>query len=145
MGALWSGGSELAALTDSDFDLGRQLGLDSVAFGYLQTAFGVLQLLGGPVFGRYGGGGAGKFGGPQPTMTRGASQRPQAGSYQLSIPKPGPTQGTAAPAAWRGPRSTDLQSPTGWGAPLHPSTSTDPGGSQREDCSGKTGGCKCPA
>lgn len=31
----------------------RQLGLDSVAFGYLQTAFGVLQLLGGPVFGRY--------------------------------------------------------------------------------------------
>ncbi|XP_022363036.1 solute carrier family 22 member 18 isoform X2 [Enhydra lutris kenyoni] len=32
--------------------LTRQLGLDSVAFGYLQTAFGVLQLLGGPVFGR---------------------------------------------------------------------------------------------
>ncbi|XP_004759703.1 solute carrier family 22 member 18 isoform X2 [Mustela putorius furo] len=33
--------------------LTRQLGLDSVAFGYLQTAFGVLQLLGGPVFGRF--------------------------------------------------------------------------------------------
>ncbi|XP_032270749.1 solute carrier family 22 member 18 isoform X2 [Phoca vitulina] len=32
--------------------LTRRLGLDSVAFGYLQTAFGVLQLLGGPVFGR---------------------------------------------------------------------------------------------
>lgn len=32
--------------------LSRSLGLDSVAFGYLQTTFGVLQLLGGPVFGR---------------------------------------------------------------------------------------------
>ncbi|XP_077718970.1 solute carrier family 67 member A1 isoform X3 [Canis aureus] len=32
--------------------LTRQLGLDSVAFGYLQTTFGVLQLLGGPLFGR---------------------------------------------------------------------------------------------
>lgn len=29
------------------------MGLDSVTFGYLQTTFGVLQLLGGPVFGRY--------------------------------------------------------------------------------------------
>ncbi|XP_021489485.1 solute carrier family 22 member 18 isoform X2 [Meriones unguiculatus] len=33
--------------------LSRTLGLDSVAFGYLQTVFGVLQLLGGPVFGRF--------------------------------------------------------------------------------------------
>uniref|UniRef100_A0A8C9QQP1 Solute carrier family 22 member 18 n=1 Tax=Spermophilus dauricus TaxID=99837 RepID=A0A8C9QQP1_SPEDA len=33
--------------------LSRSLGLDSVAFGYLQTTFGVLQLLGGPLFGRY--------------------------------------------------------------------------------------------
>ncbi|XP_037012224.2 solute carrier family 22 member 18 isoform X1 [Artibeus jamaicensis] len=33
--------------------LSRKLGLDSVAFGYLQTTFGVLQLLGGPVFGRF--------------------------------------------------------------------------------------------
>nr|CAC16401.2 tumor suppressing subtransferable candidate 5 [Mus musculus domesticus] len=33
--------------------LSRTLGLDSVSFGYLQTTFGVLQLLGGPVFGRY--------------------------------------------------------------------------------------------
>ncbi|CAH6793411.1 solute carrier family 22 member 18 [Phodopus roborovskii] len=33
--------------------LSRTLGLDSVAFGYLQTTFGVLQLLGGPVFGRF--------------------------------------------------------------------------------------------
>ncbi|XP_023580165.1 solute carrier family 22 member 18 isoform X2 [Trichechus manatus latirostris] len=32
--------------------LARRLGLDSIAFGYLQTIFGVLQLLGGPVFGR---------------------------------------------------------------------------------------------
>uniref|UniRef100_A0A8C9QFG6 Solute carrier family 22 member 18 n=1 Tax=Spermophilus dauricus TaxID=99837 RepID=A0A8C9QFG6_SPEDA len=32
--------------------LSRSLGLDSVAFGYLQTTFGVLQLLGGPLFGR---------------------------------------------------------------------------------------------
>ncbi|XP_036137027.1 solute carrier family 22 member 18 isoform X2 [Molossus molossus] len=32
--------------------LSRRLGLDSAAFGYLQTTFGVLQLLGGPVFGR---------------------------------------------------------------------------------------------
>ncbi|XP_023039290.1 solute carrier family 22 member 18 isoform X2 [Piliocolobus tephrosceles] len=33
--------------------LSRKLGLDSIAFGYLQTTFGVLQLLGGPVFGRF--------------------------------------------------------------------------------------------
>lgn len=33
--------------------LTRSLGLDSVAFGYLQTTLGVLQLLGGPVFGRF--------------------------------------------------------------------------------------------
>ncbi|KAM5222896.1 solute carrier family 22 member 18 isoform 1-T1 [Hipposideros larvatus] len=33
--------------------LSRILGLDSVTFGYLQTTFGVLQLLGGPVFGRF--------------------------------------------------------------------------------------------
>ncbi|XDA87929.1 hypothetical protein R6Z07F_017610 [Ovis aries] len=33
--------------------LSRRLGLDSVAFGYQQTVFGVLQLLGGPVFGRF--------------------------------------------------------------------------------------------
>ncbi|XP_077612525.1 solute carrier family 67 member A1 [Crocuta crocuta] len=32
--------------------LTRRLGLDSVAFGHLQTTFGALQLLGGPVFGR---------------------------------------------------------------------------------------------
>ncbi|XP_005384268.1 PREDICTED: solute carrier family 22 member 18 isoform X1 [Chinchilla lanigera] len=33
--------------------LSRRLGLDPVAFGYLQTTFGVLQLLGGPIFGRF--------------------------------------------------------------------------------------------
>ncbi|XP_013006334.1 solute carrier family 22 member 18 isoform X1 [Cavia porcellus] len=33
--------------------LSRRLGLDSVTFGYLQTTFGVLQLLGGPLFGRF--------------------------------------------------------------------------------------------
>ncbi|XP_019611249.2 solute carrier family 22 member 18 isoform X2 [Rhinolophus sinicus] len=33
--------------------LSRLLGLDSITFGYLQTTFGVLQLLGGPVFGRF--------------------------------------------------------------------------------------------
>ncbi|OWK17510.1 SLC22A18, partial [Cervus elaphus hippelaphus] len=33
--------------------LSRRLGLDSVPFGYQQTMFGVLQLLGGPVFGRF--------------------------------------------------------------------------------------------
>nr|KAF6272253.1 solute carrier family 22 member 18 [Pipistrellus kuhlii] len=32
--------------------LSRRLGLDSVAFGYLQTVFGALQLLSGPMFGR---------------------------------------------------------------------------------------------
>uniref|UniRef100_A0ABI7W2X0 Major facilitator superfamily (MFS) profile domain-containing protein n=2 Tax=Felinae TaxID=338152 RepID=A0ABI7W2X0_FELCA len=32
--------------------LTRRLGLDSVAFGHLQTTFGALQLLGGPVLGR---------------------------------------------------------------------------------------------
>ncbi|NXL92856.1 S22AI protein, partial [Alectura lathami] len=33
--------------------LARSLGLDSVGFGYLQTMFGVLQLVGGPIFGRF--------------------------------------------------------------------------------------------
>ncbi|KAM6159461.1 solute carrier family 22 member 18 [Rhynchocyon petersi] len=33
--------------------LARSLGLDTMAFSYLQTTFGVLQLLGGPVFGRF--------------------------------------------------------------------------------------------
>ncbi|XP_008837411.1 solute carrier family 22 member 18 [Nannospalax galili] len=33
--------------------LSRTLGLDSITFGYLQTTFGLLQLLGGPVFGRF--------------------------------------------------------------------------------------------
>ncbi|XP_067604031.1 solute carrier family 22 member 18 isoform X6 [Pseudorca crassidens] len=33
--------------------LSRRLGLDSAAFSYQQTIFGVLQLLGGPVFGRF--------------------------------------------------------------------------------------------
>ncbi|XP_043825583.1 solute carrier family 22 member 18 [Dromiciops gliroides] len=33
--------------------LARNLGLDSMGFGYLQTIFGVLQLLGGPIFGRF--------------------------------------------------------------------------------------------
>uniref|UniRef100_A0A5F4VZ52 Solute carrier family 22 member 18 n=1 Tax=Callithrix jacchus TaxID=9483 RepID=A0A5F4VZ52_CALJA len=37
----------------SDAYLSRKLGLDSIAFGYLQTIFGVLQLLCGPVFGRF--------------------------------------------------------------------------------------------
>ncbi|GAB0189999.1 solute carrier family 22 member 18 [Grus japonensis] len=31
--------------------LAKSLGLDSVGFGYLQTTFGVLQLMGGPIFG----------------------------------------------------------------------------------------------
>ncbi|XP_042197441.1 solute carrier family 22 member 18 [Callorhinchus milii] len=34
--------------------LSRRLGMDTVVFGYLQTAFAVIQLLGGPVFGRFG-------------------------------------------------------------------------------------------
>ncbi|XP_062973240.1 solute carrier family 22 member 18 [Elgaria multicarinata webbii] len=33
--------------------LAKSLGLDAVGFGYLQTVFGVLQLLGGPIFGRF--------------------------------------------------------------------------------------------
>ncbi|XP_053576408.1 solute carrier family 22 member 18 [Bombina bombina] len=33
--------------------LARDLGLDTVGFGYLQTCFGILQLVGGPVFGRF--------------------------------------------------------------------------------------------
>ncbi|NXB63659.1 S22AI protein, partial [Struthidea cinerea] len=38
--------------------LAKSLGLDSVGFGYLQTIFGVLQLVGGYIFGRF----ADKFG-----------------------------------------------------------------------------------
>uniref|UniRef100_A0A8C8AT03 Organic cation transporter-like protein 2 n=1 Tax=Otus sunia TaxID=257818 RepID=A0A8C8AT03_9STRI len=34
-------------------ELGCDLSLDSVGFGYLQTTFGVLQLVGGPIFGRF--------------------------------------------------------------------------------------------
>ncbi|KAF1408736.1 Solute carrier family 22 member 18, partial [Spheniscus humboldti] len=33
--------------------LAKSLGLDLVGFGYLQTTFGVLQLVGGPIFGRF--------------------------------------------------------------------------------------------
>ncbi|XP_073434644.1 solute carrier family 22 member 18 isoform X1 [Dendrobates tinctorius] len=33
--------------------LARTLGLDTVGFGYLQTVFGILQLVGGPIFGRF--------------------------------------------------------------------------------------------
>ncbi|XP_015487603.1 solute carrier family 22 member 18 isoform X2 [Parus major] len=33
--------------------MGKSLGLDSVGFGYLQTLFGVLQLVGGYIFGRF--------------------------------------------------------------------------------------------
>ncbi|XP_071975092.1 solute carrier family 22 member 18 [Engystomops pustulosus] len=33
--------------------LAKSLGLDTVGFGYLQTVFGVLQLVGGPIFGRF--------------------------------------------------------------------------------------------
>ncbi|XP_054426730.1 solute carrier family 22 member 18 [Pteronotus mesoamericanus] len=33
--------------------LSRSLGLDTITFGYLQTTFGLLQLLGGPLFGRF--------------------------------------------------------------------------------------------
>ncbi|XP_033010226.1 solute carrier family 22 member 18 [Lacerta agilis] len=33
--------------------LATSLGMDAVEFGYLQTVFGVLQLLGGPIFGRF--------------------------------------------------------------------------------------------
>ncbi|XP_029895684.1 solute carrier family 22 member 18 isoform X3 [Aquila chrysaetos chrysaetos] len=33
--------------------LAKSLGLDSVGLGYLQTTFGVLQLVGGPIFGRF--------------------------------------------------------------------------------------------
>ncbi|XP_040464527.1 solute carrier family 22 member 18 isoform X2 [Falco naumanni] len=33
--------------------LAKSLGLDSMGFGYLQTTFGVLQLVGGPIFGRF--------------------------------------------------------------------------------------------
>ncbi|NXJ95317.1 S22AI protein, partial [Corythaixoides concolor] len=33
--------------------LAKSLGLDTVGFGYLQTTFGVLQLVGGPIFGRF--------------------------------------------------------------------------------------------
>lgn len=33
--------------------LAKNLGLDTVGFGYLQTVFGILQLVGGPIFGRF--------------------------------------------------------------------------------------------
>lgn len=69
--------------------LSRRLGLDSVAFGYQQTLFGVLQLLGGPVFGRYHG--AGKFGGPGPRKPRFSLWRSWPGLDQASRPHAGPS------------------------------------------------------
>ncbi|KAM9301996.1 solute carrier family 22 member 18 [Gastrophryne carolinensis] len=33
--------------------LAKALGLDTVGFGYLQTVFGIMQLVGGPIFGRF--------------------------------------------------------------------------------------------
>ena len=32
----------------------RELGVNAVVFGYLQTTFAVAQLIGGPLFGRFG-------------------------------------------------------------------------------------------
>ncbi|XP_059831551.1 solute carrier family 22 member 18 isoform X2 [Hypanus sabinus] len=34
--------------------LSKKLGMDAVMFGYLQTTFAIVQLLGGPLFGRFG-------------------------------------------------------------------------------------------
>ncbi|XP_048401087.1 solute carrier family 22 member 18 isoform X2 [Stegostoma tigrinum] len=34
--------------------LSKRLGMDTILFGYLQTTFAVIQLLGGPLFGRFG-------------------------------------------------------------------------------------------
>lgn len=34
--------------------LSKKLGADPVVFGYLQTTFAVVQLCGGPIFGRFG-------------------------------------------------------------------------------------------
>ena len=34
--------------------LSKQLGADPVVFGYLQTTFAIVQLAGGPLFGRFG-------------------------------------------------------------------------------------------
>ncbi|KAK2492526.1 hypothetical protein MC885_007847, partial [Smutsia gigantea] len=48
--------------------LSRRLGLDAVTFGYLQTTFGLLQLLGGPMFGRYQW--AETFRGPHPSVSQ---------------------------------------------------------------------------
>lgn len=79
--------------------LSRMLGLDSVTFGYLQTTFGVLQLLGGPVFGRYNGHGP---------------QRSPSGSGQLPQPHLGPMR-VMAP---RGPE--EHQCLSGWVEPQLP-------------------------
>uniref|UniRef100_A0A670XNW9 Solute carrier family 22 member 18 n=1 Tax=Pseudonaja textilis TaxID=8673 RepID=A0A670XNW9_PSETE len=40
-------------LLDYSVYLATNLGLDAIGFGYLQTFFGILQLLGGPIFGRF--------------------------------------------------------------------------------------------
>ncbi|XP_032548035.1 solute carrier family 22 member 18 isoform X2 [Chiroxiphia lanceolata] len=49
--------------------LAKSLGLDSVGFGYLQTIFGVLQLVGGYIFGRF----ADQFGARAALILSGAS------------------------------------------------------------------------
>lgn len=33
--------------------MSKKLGVDNITYGYLQTAFALFQLAGGPLFGRY--------------------------------------------------------------------------------------------
>lgn len=73
----------------------RSLGLDSVTFGYLQTTFGVLQLLGAPLFGRY----------------RGLPL----GGHRLAQARP--QRGASSAAAQRGPEAQKSLAPSGWVSP----------------------------
>lgn len=73
----------------------RSLGLDSVTFGYLQTTFGVLQLLGAPLFGRYRG------------LPLGGHRLAQAW----------PQWGASSTGAQRGPEAQKSLAPSGWVSP----------------------------
>lgn len=41
-----------SALSSVEQYLAKRLGFDTIWFGYLQTTVGVIQLLGGPIYGR---------------------------------------------------------------------------------------------
>ncbi|KAK2099890.1 hypothetical protein P7K49_021238 [Saguinus oedipus] len=111
--------------------LSRKLGLDSIAFGYLQTIFGVLQLLCGPVFGRY----SVCVQGALPTVTQALSDT-MAGTSQVPQPHSRPHWDNGTPVSQPDGSAEELWPLVGsLGVPPH--ASHDPGHSQRDSVIGE--------